>query len=107
MATQRKCHGVMRSVSILELSRISTRADVILNVQHDRGRPIARTGGGGLELLDNSIELGIRATIPETRDGDDALKLVNKRILRGSVGRVSTGRSSGEKGSVSLFPRQI
>ena len=27
-------------------------ADVILNFQHDRSRPLARTGGGGLLLTD-------------------------------------------------------
>ena len=48
-------------------------ADVILNVAHDRGRPIARTGGGGLVLADSADALTIRADLPATREADDAL----------------------------------
>ena len=57
--------------------------DTILNVQHDRKRPLARTGGGGLVLTDSDERLRIEATLPETRDGDDALELVEKGVLRG------------------------
>ena len=57
--------------------------DVILNRQHDRARPLARTGGGGLELLDSEESLTIRAVLPQTRDADDVLALVEARILRG------------------------
>ena len=57
--------------------------DVILNVNHDRGRPIARTGGGGLELIDSPEALNLRADVPETREGTDALVSVRNRILRG------------------------
>lgn len=56
--------------------------DVILNVQHDRSRPLARTGGGGLELIDDD-ELSVRAVLPQTRDADDVLELINQRVLRG------------------------
>ena len=58
-------------------------ADVILNVQHERTRPIARTGGAGLALVDTSERLAIRADIPPTKDGDDALALVRAGVLRG------------------------
>ena len=58
-------------------------ADVILNVGHDRARPIARTGGGGLALADGPDALTIRAELPETREADDALALVRSRVLRG------------------------
>ena len=58
-------------------------ADVILNMQHDRGKPLARTGGGGLELIDNPTSLSLRAVLPQTRDADDALELVRSNILRG------------------------
>lgn len=57
--------------------------DTILNIMHDRKRPIGRTGGGGLVLADSPTELRIEATLPETRDGDDALENVDKGIYRG------------------------
>ena len=60
-----------------------SRADVVLNLQHDRGRPLARTGGGGLSFSDDKDALTLRAKLPKTRDGDDALELVRSKILRG------------------------
>ena len=56
--------------------------DVILNVQHDRGRPIARTPDT-LFLVDSPESLTLRADVPETREGTDTLLLVKQRILRG------------------------
>ena len=60
-----------------------TSKDIIINVQHDRGCPVARSGGGGLELSDDGNELHVRAEMVETTDGNDALALVRKKILRG------------------------
>ena len=57
--------------------------DVILNVQHSRRRPLARTGGGGLVLTDGPEALRMTAKLPETRDADDALALVKSGVLRG------------------------
>ena len=57
--------------------------DTILHRQHERSRPIARTGGGGLVLTDSPERLEVAATMPETQDGNDALTLAEKRILRG------------------------
>lgn len=57
--------------------------DVVLNVQHDRARPIARTDGGGLELRDSKANLRVDATPVETREGKDALLMVEHRVLRG------------------------
>ena len=57
--------------------------DVILNVQHERGQAIARTGGGGLVLEDSPEALRIRAELPNTREADDTLARVRARILRG------------------------
>ena len=57
--------------------------DVILNVQHDRRRPLARTGGGGLVLTDTAEFLTIAAELPATRESDDALELVRRGVLRG------------------------
>ena len=57
--------------------------DVILNVQHERGLPLARTQGGGLQLEDSKIRLDVSADIPETTAGNDALQNIKARILRG------------------------
>ena len=57
--------------------------DTILNFQHDRQRPLARTGGGGLTLYDSPSELKIEATLPNTQDANDALELVNSKVIRG------------------------
>lgn len=58
-------------------------ADVVLNRQHDRGAPLARTGGGGLFLRDSDEELRISAELPATSAADDALALVRAKVLRG------------------------
>ena len=60
-----------------------SRADVILNSHHERARPLARTGGGGLELIDTREALNIRATLPITQDANDTIALVLGRVLRG------------------------
>ena len=57
--------------------------DVILNLQHQRGRPLARTGGGGLVLEDSPTALTVRGLLPPTREADDALALVRSGVLRG------------------------
>ena len=58
-------------------------ADVTLNVLHDRGRPIARTGGGGLVLTDGPGALAMAAELPDTREAADTLALVRAGVLRG------------------------
>ena len=58
-------------------------ADAILNLQHDRARPLARTQGGGLTLRDSRSELRVEAELPETRTADEALALVRAGVLRG------------------------
>ena len=59
-------------------------ADVVLNFQHQRDRPIARTGGGGLELVDTAESLTIRAELPsDCTDASDCLSLVRAGVLRG------------------------
>ncbi len=57
--------------------------DTILNRQHDRKTPLARTGGGGLELIDSPEELRIRATLPNTPSATETIALVKAKILRG------------------------
>ena len=56
--------------------------DVILNVQHQRTRPIARTGSG-LTLRDGPESLTMAAELPQTRDAADTLELVRSGVLRG------------------------
>ena len=56
--------------------------DVILNLQHQRTAPVARTGAG-LVLTDSASALSVRATFPDTTFGRQARELVQARILRG------------------------
>ena len=56
--------------------------DVVLDVQHVRSRPIARTPAT-LQLTDGPEALRAVATLPETREADDALTLVRAGVLRG------------------------
>ena len=58
-------------------------ADVMANLQHDRGRPLARTGGGGLSFEDSATALRARLELPRTRDGEDAAELLRRGVLRG------------------------
>ena len=57
--------------------------DVILNAMHDRQKPLARTGGGGLTFTDSADALRMAADMPETREAADTLKLVRSGVLRG------------------------
>ena len=57
--------------------------DILLNVGHDRARPLARSLGGGLVLTDSATALEVRAELPETREATDVLALVESRVLRG------------------------
>lgn len=57
--------------------------DVILNASHMRSVPLARTGGGGLDLLDTDKTLSVRATLAATRAADDVMALVNGGVMRG------------------------
>ena len=61
--------------------------DCVMNRMHDRSEPLARTGGAGLELVDDNEALRISATLPNTRAADDVLELVRARVMRGlSIG---------------------
>ena len=60
-----------------------SNADVILNASHRRDRPLARTGGGGLRLTDGPEALDVRAELPATRDADDAIENIRRKIYRG------------------------
>ena len=56
--------------------------DPILNIQHDRTRPVARIGAG-LALDDTPRALLINVDIPDTPFGREARELVDADILRG------------------------
>ena len=58
--------------------------DAILNIQHRRDRAIARTGGGGLTLIDSPTELRFEAELPDSAEARDAVNLVRNHVLRGS-----------------------
>ena len=58
-------------------------SDLILNRQHDRGKPLARTGGGGLVIEDSPTALSIRADLPDTEPAREAITLVRSGVLRG------------------------
>ena len=59
-------------------------ADAILNRQHARGKPLARTGGGGLVFQDSPEALSFRAELPDTTDSRDVMALVRAGVLRGA-----------------------
>ena len=59
------------------------QADICLKFSHKRSRPLARTGGGGLRLIDSPESLSVVAEMPKTRESEDALTLVRSRVLRG------------------------
>ena len=56
--------------------------DLVLNFQHDRKRPLARTPNT-LEFKDSPEALTLKAVLPETKDGDDALIMAKSGILQG------------------------
>ena len=58
------------------------RDDLILNRQHNRNIPLARTPDS-LQVLDTPEKLSLSATLPETRESDDVLTLVRSKVLRG------------------------
>lgn len=67
----------------IEAGAFAPIGDVILNASHDRASPLARTGGGGLELADSPEALQVRADLPATRAADDVLALVRAGVMRG------------------------
>ena len=57
-------------------------SDVIANIQHERSKPVARTGAG-LTLADSPAELRASIAMPDTAYGREARELVKAGILRG------------------------
>ena len=58
--------------------------DVTLNAFHDPTYLLARTGGGGLDLVPRGHVLDFRAKLPSTTAGMDVHKLVRGKVLRGA-----------------------
>ena len=56
--------------------------DVILNRQHDRGRPLVRAGSG-LVITEAPDAVTLRAELPDGPEQDQAMADVRARILRG------------------------
>ena len=67
----------------VEAGAFGSIGDVVANLQHDRQRPLARTGGGGLTLDDGPDALRAKIDLPDTTDGRDARALLARGILRG------------------------
>ena len=68
--------------------------DVKMNLMHQRQEMIARTGGGGLILIDSPEALMVEADLPQTRAAEDALIMVRNGMLRGlSLGFIATEES--------------
>ena len=60
-----------------------SRLDVTLNTMHDRKRVLARSDGGGLTFTDSDKALSVEAVLPQTRECDDCLEMIDKNIYRG------------------------
>ena len=54
----------------------------LVNVQHDRTRPLARLGHG-LILTDSATALRAKIVLPDTTDGRDTRALIESGVLRG------------------------
>ena len=70
-------------VETFERNSIQLDDVVMLNVQHNRGRPLARFPDGGLALELTSQGLEVRATLPETTEANDTIELIRNKVLTG------------------------
>lgn len=82
-----------------------SQLDVILNSHHERARPLARTAGGGLQLVDTETELTIRADLPPTSEANDVLALVRSGVLRGLSIEFSAQDERLEEGDLRIVER--
>ena len=65
-----------------EARSVTIADDAIVNLMHNREKPVARIGAG-LELRDDGAAITARVTLPDTVYGREARELVQARILRG------------------------
>ena len=75
--------GAFREMFLPGALGLAAQLDVTPNVMHQAGRMVGRTGGGGVVFRDTPSALLMSATMPTTREGDDALTLVSNGTLRG------------------------
>lgn len=61
---------------------LSIGEDPVMNVQHDRGRLLARKGAG-LDVVSTVSSVQVRAQLPKTRIAEDALEMIGAGLLRG------------------------
>ena len=61
---------------------VEGRGDILLNLLHDRRRPLARAGRA-LSLAGAADAITVRADLPNTRDADDALELLRTGVITG------------------------
>lgn len=59
-------------------------ADLRLTLLHDPSTLLARSGGGGLEVIDTPERLEFRADVVRTQAGSDAVEMVRAGLLRGA-----------------------
>ena len=62
---------------------VESSDSITANVQHDRGRLLAATGGGGLVVTDTPRALRAELSLPDTLEGRDTATLLRRRVLRG------------------------
>ena len=59
-------------------------ADIVMNLEHDPGRPVLRTGGGGLRLQDSATALRVEMDGgPENTVWREVRGLIRSGVLRG------------------------
>lgn len=61
----------------------STRHGVVLNMHHDRARPLCRTGAG-LDLEEDREKMYFVASLPETAEAEEALAQIRAGVIRGA-----------------------
>lgn len=64
-------------------AHLASGADVYLLAHHDFAQPLARTGNGSLQLVEDARGLAFEATLPETRGADDILALARAGTIGG------------------------
>ena len=60
---------------------LQTDPDVVLTINHDKSKLLARTKSGTLTLFVDDVGLRYKATVPNTTDGNDAYEMVSRGDL--------------------------
>lgn len=59
-----------------------SKLDVMMNFQHQRSKPLARTQGGGLTLVDGGGMLSLVANLPKTQLATDTWELIQSGVVK-------------------------